>query len=192
MILPIESSMKERERFGPVLSGTIALITTIFLGFGAVSTPPAHAGLLVEASLAHGTVTMLPTYPGLHDMAHMQPSQWVLQRRTPCQHMPALCAPYLAQRRPTSCAWGDGQAGWPPCPAGAQIHSAGRVAPPNEHRAQLIGSEHSASSCGSACEAYLPGSASETAPWLSSLPLLQHTCWACMTSLSAVPRGSSQ
>eukprot|EP00891_Asterochloris_glomerata_P007096 jgi/Astpho2/7096/Aster-01925 len=36
MILPIESSMKEREHFGPVLSGTIALITAIFLGFGAI------------------------------------------------------------------------------------------------------------------------------------------------------------
>ena len=101
MILPIESSMKERERFGPVLSGTIALITAIFLGFGAVSTLPANAGLLVNAPLGHRTVPMLPTCSGLHgedSMAHMQPSQWVLEQSALCQHLPACCAPYLAQR----------------------------------------------------------------------------------------------
>ena len=83
MILPIESSMKERERFGLVLSGTIALITAIFLGFGAVSTLAANAGLLVQASQAHRTVPMLPTHTSLCDkgyMPHMQPSQWVLER----------------------------------------------------------------------------------------------------------------
>ena len=78
MILPIESSMKEREHFGPVLSGTIALITAIFLGFGAVSTLPANASLLLKSCLAHSTLLMLPIYAGLHDespKAHMQPSQ---------------------------------------------------------------------------------------------------------------------
>ena len=83
MILPIESSMKERERFGPVLSATIALITAIFLGFGAVSTLPADAGLLDQASLARRTVPMLPTYTSLHDKGstgHIELSQWVMQR----------------------------------------------------------------------------------------------------------------
>ena len=83
MILPIESSMKERERFGPVLSGTIALITAIFLGFGAVSMLPEYASLLVNASRAHRKLSMLPTYAGLHDKsfsANMQTSQWVWEQ----------------------------------------------------------------------------------------------------------------
>ena len=81
MILPIESSMKERERFGPVLSGTIALITAIFLGFGAVSTLPANVSLHGVPGSRNGDHAA--NISGLHDegtMAHMQPSQWILQQ----------------------------------------------------------------------------------------------------------------